>query len=349
MSSERATPRTTNEIFTRDYAFQTYERYSMGEPRVYEFGARNLAALGGGVQDGDSILEIGAGTGNSTIVLAESNTKFKEIVAFEPSSGFLSAAAYKFRGFTIDFDLREIPEDLQSFFKELHSRAAVFREKVELVNGRAESLPFGDSAFDKVYGFQVIHWLAFSDDDIQGEHPEYLLTSLKEAHRVLKQDGLFIFNTSGHQIDVGDLAVGQNYYHLLKHPFYLAFDAELQKLIRRETKEKEFTFEKGKYEDIFTIDTLLDLATKTGFEPEIINNKKFDLYYMPMSKEKLISAVKAGAQMRTFTNSQLAILDDEAKESLVERALDETISNHSELLALPSVEIVISFVLKRLK
>lgn len=347
MSVERAIPRTTNEVFTRDYAFQTYEMYSMRIPRAYETGARNLAALGGGVHAGDSILEIGAGTGNSTIVLAESNPKFKEIVAFEPSSGFLSATAYKFKGLTIGFNLKELPEDLQSFFEELRSRATAYQDRVVIVNGRAESLPFKDSTFDKVYGFQVIHWLAFSDDDLQGEHPEYLSVSLKEAHRVLKQNGLFIFNTSAHQIDVGELAIGRNYYHLLKHPFYLAYNAELQRLIQNERQEKEFTFEKDKYQNIFTLDSLLDLVIQAGFEPEIINGKKFDLNCMLMSERKFIAAIKAGAQMRTFTNPQLTKLDDETKKTLVERALDESVSRHSELLTIPCAEIVISFVLKK--
>ncbi|MCR4324204.1 MAG: hypothetical protein NUV69_00770 [Candidatus Curtissbacteria bacterium] len=64
-------PASTSRIFTDRYAFD-YEAVSAVQPRTWEIGSKRLVELLP-PENGDTVLEIGAGTGNSTIEIASAN------------------------------------------------------------------------------------------------------------------------------------------------------------------------------------------------------------------------------------------------------------------------------------
>jgi ubiquinone/menaquinone biosynthesis C-methylase UbiE len=101
-------------------------RYS--EPLAVEFAARLE------IRRGQRVLDVGCGPGALTAVLA-GKLGPKSVCAIEPSASFVSAARAR------------LPE-------------------VDIQQGSAENLPFGDSTFDLVVAQLVVHFMADPDTGI---------------------------------------------------------------------------------------------------------------------------------------------------------------------------------------
>lgn len=348
-------PRTAREIFTPAYAF-VYEKYSSTQKSTYELGAAILASLAGGIQDGERIGEVGAGTGNSTIVLGESNPRFGRLLAFEPS-GMSEIARYKFG----KSEILPVPpevivdEDVLSFIKRQKSRTAGFRDKVEFLPNRAEDLALPDDDLDRFFACQVMHWLAFSDEDTLGEHPDYVIISLIEFARVLKRGGKFLFDTSGHQFDFGDKRVDGRrikYQHLLGHPFYYAFLDNFEiSLARRGHSHMPIDPDKiGKFHNIFTEDKLADYLAGAGFTiitPEVNRSDAYTLTQVPIDSDDFKARVRTNSQMNLFNNGSITDLPDQERAQIVDEALGRTEMESEHLLDVQCLELIASFACRR--
>ncbi|MCR4324205.1 MAG: class I SAM-dependent methyltransferase [Candidatus Curtissbacteria bacterium] len=124
----------------------------------------------------------------------------------------------------------DLPADLdpgaRAYIEEVKERAISTGVDVNFGLARAESLPIRSGSMNKIYMSQVIHWLAFADDDVFGENVDHVNESISEFHRVLRSGGQIVLDTSGHQTGLEDHqlnGVRLKDTHVLSHPFYRAF------------------------------------------------------------------------------------------------------------------------------
>lgn len=350
-NKSRSVPRSAKEIFTLEYALE-YERYSATPQSTYEPAVAVLAGLAGGIKDGEVVGEAGAGTGNSTIVLGESNPWFGRLLAFEPS-GMSEIAQYKFgKSTTLPIPPGVIvDEEVIRFIERQKDRTEEFRHKVELFPNRAEYLPLPDEELDRLFACQVMHWLAFSDDDEQGEHPEYVAISLKEFSRVLKPRGHLLFDTSGHQFDFGEKLVEGKLIkkqHLLSHPFYLEFLGNFEtELARRGYANLPINPNKiGKFNNVFDQEMLIGYLENAGFKtlsPESPEEGVYVLTQFPIDRDDFKARIKAGAQMNLFNQGPVTALPGQEKVQIIEEVLRRTVARSERLLDIQCLELVASF------
>lgn len=338
----------TNNIFTDRYAFD-YEAVSAVHPRTWEIGSKRLVELLP-PQNGDTVLEIGAGTGNSTIEIASANSEIGKLIAFEFSRGFAKLSWYKFG--LQDMDL---PADLDSgaraYIEEVKERAAHTGVHVNFGLARAELLAIRGECVDKIYMSQVIHWLAFADDDVFGENVDHLNRSISEFHRVLKNGGQIVFDTSAHQTDLEDHqlnGVRLKDTHVFSHPFYQAFVATFNELMQKNGFDYRVRPNKmGKYHNIFTIDSLLARFATFGFEPQDIEGRKFGFTVIPMNRDRLMGNILQEERMKLLTDPGLGFISESEKDRLFNNAFDQTMTDHYDLADIPVNEVRINFLLKK--
>lgn len=346
-------PETT---FTLDYAFK-YDAISASGDAKYNQESLILAQLGGGIQNHDRLIEIGSGTGNSTIVFAESNPDFGQIDAIEPSAGFLTLARYKFGQGELAIPPETIvDQNIINFIEAQKKRTLPYRQRVCFHHSPAqkmsEILQDKKGEIDGVYATQVFHWLTFADDDTQGSNRDYLDVSIRNVSEMLKTGGRFVFDTSGHQMDFGKATLDGRplkEYHPLLHPYHLAFIDKFNQVLR----ENEFDGIELNPNKLMRYHNSLDLEfiqkhlALFGLETIPIEDKPYKLTMFPMDKDAVLIMIINGAQMRYFYSPQLETLSSEAKNKLVEEAQRRTMMESADLLDLPSYEIVASFLAKK--
>lgn len=359
-------PTPVEKIFTPEYVVQ-YELVSSSPSKPYEKNAQILAELGSGIQDNDVVVEIGCGTGNSTIVLAESNPNFTQLIGIEPSKAFLEVAKYKFgkTDVTLPAEITNNPQ-IADYVEEQKKRAEKFKEKVEFILGRADGhlLPLKDNSVNKIYLASVLHWLNFANGE--SANINYLDKALGDFQRVLKDDGLLIFDSSGLQFDFGsETKDGRplNSCHLVGHPFHIEFLKNVGRVLERMLSEKairinlretafgtsgDVNYKKiDRYYHIFNWGLLNSKLTRLCFE--VVPNPDGNPYsavFMPISQETLIERTRDGARMRLFNSGELKDLPEDIKSSIIEEAMRETLGEHRGLLEQEAAEIMAYFVFR---
>lgn len=347
---------TLENIFTLKYGLLDYERSWLPGEKYYEPSARIQAELAGGIKDGNVVIDLGCGTGNSTFVLASSNPEFARIFAIDPSQGFLRIAQYKFgkipeekwedliKGLSVD---SKVIENIQR----IKEKSKSFNDKVEIIRSRGDQLPLLSDSVDRIHCVQSLHWMGFADNDIEGNNISHLKLSLNAMRRVLKLGGVLIFDESGFHFDFGEAEHKSqkiNDLHILKHPFNLEFVENLYKVFQErgfgdiQTKPEKV----NKYYHMFNLKLIQTLLLETGFKLELINGKPYKFHTESRNKDDLLNSIRVGSSMDHFTTPGLLKLSDEEKTEIINQALEETVKGKENLLETSSMETYAFFVAK---
>lgn len=363
------------QIFTLEYGLTKYELISKPDGG-YAVSAQVLAQLGGGIKDNETLVDVGAGTGNSMIVFIKSNPNLKEIKGVEPSDGYIDIARYRFGEETIDWQNLgfRVEEEVIERIQKQREEMTPYRNKVTLIKGKAQELSdlVGEKTTDRIFCASSFHWFAFKDGDENPTSTDYIESSLKEFYRVLKDNGKLIFNESGLQFDfLNEVYEGTriNELHFLSHPFHKAFCESFNKIVKeRGYSDKCFVdpYKLDKYHFMFNIDCLAEHLSNTGFklvpneENKVYGISKFvpcadqktvaekDKLYvftmLPKNKEKIIDTIVGGGNMRYFNNRELKNTSDDERKEIIDAAFKRTISKYEKLLDNPAAETFASFV-----
>jgi len=265
--------------FDREYA-NKYDTLS-GDIGAYEVWAKTLAdRLREHKPDAKAVLEIGSGTGNSAVVLLETVPSIENLYGLEVSDFILLARA-KQKGAT---DELFFPNEAPAYSRQVAQRMQAHKDKFHLIKAAGEQLPIKDGSMDVVFMNQVFHWL----------EPD---KALEEIRRVLKSDGIIVFDESEAQFDFGDTAEGEKIKReqAVDHPFVKSFQENFDhELLRRGT-----VVEKKPFRYLFTLDSLSTLLEKHGFElvPDA-NGSAYTTATVRYSLVQAMSFAENGARMR---------------------------------------------------
>jgi ubiquinone/menaquinone biosynthesis C-methylase UbiE len=297
-------PEREHTAFNREFA-AGYETWS-GVGRGYEASARAMGArLLEVMPHAKNVLEIGAGTGNSGIVLLESAPDI-ELHAVEPSE-FYELAEAKQKG-----NLKAFYRDgeIHPYSEEMAERLQPHRERLHLKRASVDRLPYEDESMDAIFMCQVFHWLKPFDK------------ALQEIRRVLKPGGVIVFDESGAQFDFGPTKEGQqrNRSSLQNHPFAKLYRENLdQELINNGHKPIQSTFTY-----LFNLDSVTELYHRNGFElvPDSKANA-FTTVFTPVTTEQMV-VHESLARMRVMASSPELLANPEHVDAMAAQAMRKT-------------------------
>lgn len=316
------------EVFRDQFALQ-YEAFSSRLPRPYEHVARALARVDA-VRDGELGLEVGSGTGNSTIVLLENLPQLRRLVCIDPSKGTfqgaLKLAEYKFGERDLIFPDDSPPEAL-SYIEEQRKRAMPYKDKVTLLEGDAHNLgALANGMFDRVYAPESFHWFAI---ETPNSKPDLglLSESVAEIAKALKPGGKFIFDSNGHLFRFGDREINGRKLddmHFTKHPFRDGFNRAFSTV----ASEAGFDIPVGGQEPsplhyMFDQDKIRDVLEQNGLK--IIpapDQRDYSLRLLHMSLDSMIRASVTSAKMGHFKKPDLVDLPEVEKDRWITKAIE---------------------------
>lgn len=320
---------TMSEIFNNQFALQ-YDGFSAAPPRAYEIGSRALVKVDGGIKAGELVVEIGSGTGNSSIILAISNPHLRRLICIEPSD-FINLAAYKLGKTDIELP-DEIPTQTRQYIEEQREKALPIVGKVDLVRGRMPELSIATGVVDRVYAASSFHWLSFRDQSSPVDF-EHLKASVAEIARVLKAGGRFLFDSNGHILNFGDEEANNrriNDMHFTKHPLWEKFNSSFYEVLSQRGFEiGDITQTPDRLQQIFNLPILEDILRENDLQ--LIPNSaggQYLLTLIPYDKERLINSARSGAKMNKFSTPQLKGLSEKEKGDIVEQALQQAIEKN---------------------
>lgn len=338
-----------NTIFTDSYVFN-YERVSASSSRPYEQNAMVLAGLSGEIRNGQCVLEVGCGTGNSTIVFTESIPQDGKLIAVEPSPAFLKLAQYKF-GKTRATLPSDLDVETRDFIESQRERARLFSEKVDFVLARADGLflPVKDKSVDIIFAASVMHWLAF--ESFESRDIDYLNGAIADFARVLRSGGKLIFDSSGLQFDFGDDKVNErlvNSYHLLSHPFHMKFLEKLSDDLRARGLPADKLTEFSSIDKMYHVFDLAFIRSKLaefGMEQVPFSEERsYHLRIETLPLETIMERVVGGARMRCFNSPDLKQLPEEIMDEIVIRAYEKAVADYDPKIADEGAELMAAFV-----
>lgn len=353
----RSLPATATEIFTEDFV-PVYVRLSAAPSRGYENNAKRLAGLDADIPDGSVVLEIGSGTGTSTVAFAEalskSNPNFRMLVGVEPSRPFLEVAKSVFKKEPTDPEWLggslNGEESIKSYLKELNERGRGLRGKVAFINARADGtfLPVADNSVDRIYLASAFHWLAFEDD--RSRDVGYLDKALADFQRVLKPGGKLIFDSSGLQFDTRDETNRDLPVNEMAHPFRIRFLRHFNNVLRETGHHvgEDIAFASlDRFFQIFNWEFIKNKLSEFGFEP--VPQKDGRPYHLRMVEfpvQEIAKRVRE-ARMSFFNAPVIKDLGQDQKESLIEAAYQRTLADPESRIDLPGAEIMVGFVFRK--
>ncbi len=326
-----------NNPFNASYV-SGYEKASSGAPRLYEIGTTALVGRDLITNHSMRVVELGGGTGNSTAILAALRPDFMTIICVDQSADFLQIARYKFgEGVSLD---PSISEGARAYIEEVRIKSMSYRNRIKLLQGRAQAIPLASGIADRIYACNSWHW--FAQDD----------ASLVEIERVLKPNGMLFFDSTGTQFDFEDRTFNGrriNDIHVLEHPLHAKLMSSIQQTAQEDGIEWTGPEQKPR-EFMFNFKFLQKRLAAFGFElVPTPNNQPYLLTVVPKSIESLMDTLRVGPRMwAMFNNPPFDGLIPEQKQSIVDRALQRVVDTHPDLQNVPSVEAFASFAFKKI-
>jgi ubiquinone/menaquinone biosynthesis C-methylase UbiE len=283
-----------SEVFNDQYAFQ-YDAYSATAPKMYEIAANALLQVDEGIQDGDRVVEVGSGTGNSSIILARSNPELRNLICIEPG-GFIHLAAFKLgqRSITLPQD-GSVPDIALAYIEEQKAKALEIKDKVHLVSGRVPQLPLATDSADRIYCPESFHWFSFKDE-VSPANYQHLSAGVADIARVLHPGGKLIFDSNGHIFDFKDAKLeGRdiNDMHYTNHPlyrrFYQSFDRYITSLGITPTQNQT----EHRLRHIFNQDLLEQILKSNGFQRSLTQDgDPYLLTLVPVQEKKILESAR---------------------------------------------------------
>lgn len=248
------------ENFGLRWALEQYDQKFSMTDNSYDASAK-LALWLEPVGDSTTILEVGAGTGISTVALIEASPRLEKLCAIEPADA-IQVAMHKFSHIALfDGDDPKIinaklgvslSDDYIRHLAGIRKRMRGYKDKIEFIQAPAQSLEqkvaegtVAKGSIDKVYCLSSFHWLACCPET-GVISPENVSSSLKGLYKALAPDGLLVFNMSGLQFEHDQIifqypgqhpvidrfnGMSLNDIHTLQNPFHVKFIEVLNEIL----------------------------------------------------------------------------------------------------------------------
>lgn len=155
---------------------------------AYRASARSLVNRLGNISlsSYDVVVDAGSGTGISTLEIL-SSLKPKDVKAIELSEGMLMLAKYKFN--QLDYSSLEnhpVSKSLSDYWTEFRSDSLPFKKSAHFIQGDIQNMEsLLDGTVKAIVASHSLHWTN-------------LEKSFQEFARVLKNNGIVVWNTSSH-------------------------------------------------------------------------------------------------------------------------------------------------------
>lgn len=336
------------EVFTNEYAYQ-YENFSAKHPRTYEVAAQALLKTDGGIKDGEFVVEIGSGTGNSSLVFVSSNPNLAKLVCIEPSD-FVNLAAYKLGKKEL-----VLPTDLAysqaiEYIEEQRRKTLNISGKVRLVKGRSPQLPIRTDTVDRVYCSQSFHWFAFQDE-VSKANFDYLSDAVREIARILRPGGRLLFDSNGHIYNFGREEIGGrriNDIHFTRHPLWFRFNDNFNEYVVSSGFRVSGEQKGDRLHQIFDFALLKRILRANDLHLiSTSNGQPYLLTLVPMKREKIIDSARDGAKMIKFNHPTLKELPEDQKDEIIAKVLKITLDENPRIFEEDFYETFASFVAEK--
>lgn len=322
-----------------------YEQLNLDLNDPYGIFATTLIRLAA-IPQGSKVLDLGSGTGIPTCRLIDIVEDIR-VISVDKSKSNLEIALLKFGYIEPDAVLERIRQehpypqilkalcdvkDLEAHLKEVITRYRKYKDKVSFYERDASQFSdISDKLFDYVLASQVIHWFRKKDAKPNEPNLDYERSVLQQVRGVLKEKGLFAFNTTGADYFFGDPNIDD--IHMYKHPFYQHFMESVRpQLSIVSTSGKAYTFTSQEVERIMG---------ENGFAIEKI--ERMELEYTPMNFKEICLI---SGQMQIF--QKLGIdLPMEQREKILTEALQYAISKHPLGSEMPIMETGVHYVVRK--
>ena len=158
----------------------------------YREGARKLVQYLRAKKEQWTVLDVGSGTGITTLEVLEQNPLGKvRVLGVEISPGMLNVGRYKFHQARLGLaQFRETPELLGYWAKFREESSQFGRGQVKFVHGDIQETGVGEGIADCAVANQVMHWTDLSK-------------AFGQLQRMLRGEGQVVWNSASHFYDDG--------------------------------------------------------------------------------------------------------------------------------------------------